>query len=194
MADKYNEDVDGGIEDWAQKNKGKKVDEETKQVVEEKVSGKGVAAGKITKEHMHQLDDHIGSIHHEHKEEDPFNRSYGKAATNMFSDLGTAQQDDFFWKNHQTREKRGGQQVSETMPETQIKAPAPIPEETQPEAPSKSKKEIVDELKILDAEIKALIDDIDNNFSLSKNDIKVKRKDLHKLQSRRNKLSNELAE
>jgi hypothetical protein len=223
LADKYNEDVDGGIEEWAVKKKGKakkgKVEEEeVKQVAKEEgqKKGKNLAAGQISKEHIHQLDDHISSIHHEHIEEDPFARSYGKASSNMYNDLGTAQQDDFFWKNHQTREKHGLPQTSEPAPEakvkapvpapeakvkplvpapeTQVKAPAPVPEKIQPTVPSKNKKEIVEQLKVLDAEIKVLIDDIDNNFSLSKNDIKIKRKDLHKLQSKRNKLSSELAE
>jgi Leucine-rich repeat (LRR) protein len=188
LNDKYNDDVDGGVEEWATKKKGKdkkKVkhdEEELKYAVnEEPMFGKqyepvGVPSGTGKK--------------NDKKEDDAHSNAFGGASTNMYNDLGQEQQDDFFWKGHQQRVDHNPE------PEPMQDSPSKefLAEEVKSTASQHTKKEMVSQLKVLDAEIRQLLDDIDNNFSLSKRDLQVKRKDLHKYQSIRNKLSNELAE
>lgn len=212
LADKYNEEVDGGIEDWAVRKKGKakkkvthasheeeKKEPEMPSSIYAKQKQVPSAAGVESRgDHIYEFGDHFARTPHDKRGDETKSRAFGQASTNMYNDLGTAQQDDFFWKGHQQRTVHHPGETSQSdvfMVEPKATGTRdPHPEEVQSTETSRSKKEMVGELKMLDAEIKQLIDDIDNNFSLSKRDIQLKRKELHKVQAKRNKLNSELAE
>jgi len=208
LADKYNEEVDGTIEEWAVRKKGKSKNKKVKYEDEEKKKGppaptpqyshKGdsqVAGRQIKGEHISGFGDHGTSTSNDKKTDDPHSsRGFGSSSAHMFEDVGKGQQDDFFWKGHQQRVV-GKDHESHEQDQPMKKAPqAAVEEDVKSTASSTNKKAMIQEMKTLDEGIRELIDDIDNNFGLSKRDLVARRKDLHKLQARRNKLNNELAE
>ena len=149
--------------------------------------------------------DNISEMSYEKKTEEIQSRSFGQAAMNMYNDAGMNQPDDFFWKGHQQRK---GEKHSEPNEQYEKPKQTSLPSSYQPEdKPSDhsvseeakipkpvDKKALISELKELDLEISQLIDEIDNNFSLSKRDVQLKRKELHKVQARRNQINSMLAE
>ena len=205
LADKYNDEVDSGIEEWAIPKKGKKKNreepiskyEEDKQFEEAKIPS---VDAKVMKRNERGYEDNISQMSFD-KVADPHHKGFGVASTNMYSELGSAQQDDFFWKNHQQQKPYSHHPAEETYSQSvpvapvqpQIDSKADV-QSINSEYSTKSKLDMATEIKTLDEEIRQLIDAIDNDFSLSKRDIQVKRKELHKVQARRNKLINELAE
>lgn len=205
LSDKYIEDVDGGVEDWAisKDTRPKKVSyaEPAPMYYEEEKLYKPKYPNILINAGLETINDktvgyvdNISEMSHVHTEE-PHEKSYGKVATHMYSELGKQQKDDFFWKGHQQRVEKKYVDPNEHIFKSDISEVQSIHvPEVRIASETVDKKALVHELKILDSQIRVLINDIDNNFSLSKRDIQVKRKDLHKIQSRRNYINSMLAE
>ena len=203
LADKYNDAVDGGIEEWAVSKKGKSVkireyeeekDYENQDSLYQKQIREPIIAGLEPKEeHIYEYKDHLGAQGYDKRGQNVQEKHYGQASSSMFNDPGTSQKDDYFWDGHQKEVKHIHQELAPEVEVPQARND-PFPEEIASTISQRNKKEMVKELNILDAQIRQLIEDIDNNFSLSKRDVQMRRKELHKVQARRNKINNELAE
>ena len=139
--------------------------------------------------------DNISEMSHVKKVEEVQSRAFGQAAMNMYNNADSNQQDDFFWKGHQQRKGPKYEEPAEQLEQPEVKTVVQSsPVEMSSATGVVDKKALINELKAVDLEISQLIDEIDNNFSLSKRDIQIKRKELHKIQSRRNQINSMLAE
>ncbi|CAI2384285.1 unnamed protein product [Moneuplotes crassus] len=215
LADKYTEEEDGQIEEWAIRKKGAKkgamkkaAQEEEKyqkdsqaSIYERQTQEPKVAGLKKKSHHIFEQSDHIGDKAKDARKGDHEEIHGFKDPNKMYADRYGASQpkEDFFWGSHQ-REVDHQYQSSHPsahppapIPEVPKASHDPFPEEAVSTESQRTKKDMIEELKILDDQIRQLIDDIDNNFSLSKRDIQERRRELHKVQAQRNKLNNDIA-